>query len=317
MPAQYAHLDGRHWVNEDFVDNVRELYPATTKKIPLGYSTYTGWTGKDEILFTAHGPLDDQARFEGQLYEASFDLVAADNFREKILERIKHSTPAKAEKRASIRQRKIASLEQRWGMTIEERVQQEKIQKEARQGGGLYGYPKPIVSSCESAVKKLNRKAAALVHKAIKKDRNVVDFLGTHANRGGSLAARTLLAAYKSSMPETEFEDVAFTILASDKEAGMVYGMYGYPRKTASIGLSACTTLREAAGTLAAMLHRRKTALHERITGFFGEHSKTGNCHASGLILSCYPAADFKFRRASGEEPASVQGWLAWDPGDL
>jgi len=321
MSAQYANLDARHWVNEDFVNEVRELYPATTKKIPLGYSTYTGWTGKDEILFIAHDPLDDEARFEGQLYEASFDDVGAKNFRDKVLDQVEHSAPAKAkpEKSASTRQRKNASLDQRWGTTLDDRMKQATIEKQARRGTGLYGYPKPIVSSCESLVKKLNRKAAGLMHKAIKKDKDIVSFLETHARRGQSSAARTLLAAYKNSMPQTDFddEDFEFSMMASDKEAGMIYGMYGFPRKTARMGLSACTTLREAAGTFSASLHRRKAEYHERITGFFGEHSKTGHCYASSLLLSCYPESGFKFRRASGDEPKTVAEWLTWDPNEL
>lgn len=324
MPAQYAHLDGRHWVNEDFVDKVRELYPATTKKIPLGYSTYTGWTGKDEILFTAHEHLDDEAQFEGQLFEASFDDVGADNFRDKILEQVEHQAPKKMPREASERVRKQASLDQRWGPTLEDKMKVASLEKEARRGGGLYGYPKPIQSSCETAVKRINRRAAALMHKAVKKDRHIISFLETHARRGQSTSARVLLAAYKASMPQTTWEDdkeeesaefdFGIVMTAAEKEAAPRWGMYGFPRRTASLGLGACTAVREAAGYAAADLHRRKAALYKRVTGFLGEHSKVGKSHAAGLILMCYPAEGFKFKRASEEAPKTVEAWLDWDP---
>jgi len=323
MPAQYANLDGRHWVNEEFVDKVRELYPATTKKIPLGYSTYTGWTGKDEILFTAHDHLDDEAEFEGQLFEASFDDVGADNFRDKILDQVQHSAPKKVPRTAGARVRKDAGLNQRWGPTLEERMKLATLERKARRGGGLYGYPKTIQASCETAVKRINKRAAKLMHKAARKDRHIVSFLETHATRGQSYAARVLLAAYKASMPQTSWEDeveeegpefdFGITTASLEKEAAPRWGMYGFPRKTASLGLSICTTIRESAGYAAADLHRRKTALYARVTGFLGEHSKTGRCHAAGLILSCYPSEGFKFRRAAEDAPKTVEAWLNWD----
>lgn len=319
MSAQYAQLDGRHWCNEDFVNKVRDLYPATTKKIPLGYSTYTGWTGKDEILFTSHDPLDDEAQFEGNLYEASFDDVGAINFQDKILEQVDHTPPSKGSKR----QRKQADLDQRWGPTLDDRMKVVSLEKTARRGLGLYGYPRPIQVTCETAVKRINRRASALMHKAIKKDRNLVAFLATHAQRGQSSSARVLLAAYKASMPQTDWEDeeeesaefdfgVNFT--AAQKEAAPRWGMYGYPRKTASLGLSACTAVREAAGYAASDLHRRKAALYARVTGFLGQHNKVGRCHVSGLILACYPEQGFVFRRQASEEtPETVGAWLDWD----
>jgi hypothetical protein len=325
MPAQYAQLDGRHWCNEDFVNKVRDLYPATTKKIPLGYSTYTGWTGKDEILFTSHEHLDDEAQFEGNLYEASFDDVGATNFRDKILEQVDHQSPRKRPRDASERQRKQADLDQRWGQTLDDKMKVAALEKQARRGLGLYGYPKPIQSSCETAVKRINRRATALMHKAIKKDRNLVAFLQTHATRGQSSAARVLLAAYKASMPQTDWDDekedesaefdFGIQLTAAEKEAAPKWGMYGYPRKTASLGLSACTAVREAAGYAASDLHRRKAALYARVTGFLGEHSKVGKSHAAGLILACYPVEGFVFRRRASEKaPTTVGAWLDWDP---
>jgi len=327
MTAQYANLDGRHWLNEEFVNKVRDLYPATTKKIPLGYSTYTGWSGKDEILFISHEQLSDLAEFQGPLYEASFDDIGATNFQNKILDLVEYQAPKKLpqdkDREASERRRKQASLDQRWGMTLDDRLKTAaSLEKVARRGQGLYGYPKLIQSSCESAVTRINRRASKLMHKTVKRDRHVVSFLETHARRGQSSSARVLLAAYKASMPQTtwdedpEDESAEFdfgVLTASDKEAAPRWGMYGYPRKTASLALSACTAVREAAGYAAADLHRRKAALYGRVTGFLGEHSKVGKCHAAGLILACYPDEGFKFRRASEEAPKTVDAWIDWD----
>jgi hypothetical protein len=119
MPAQYAHLDGRRYVNADFVSKVRETYPATTKKIPLGYSTYTGWTGKDEVLFTEHQPLDDLAHLNGQLYEVTFDPSHPECFEQDILGRVSHSTVDKRAAESTPRRRVEATVEQQWGATLD------------------------------------------------------------------------------------------------------------------------------------------------------------------------------------------------------
>lgn len=122
MPAQYAHLDGRRYVNADFVSKVRETFPATTKKIPLGYSTYTGWTGKDQVLFTEHAPLDDLAHLNGQLYEVTFDPSHPEAFEQDILGTVSHSTVEKRATSKDVPRRRMtaeASLDDLWGPTLE------------------------------------------------------------------------------------------------------------------------------------------------------------------------------------------------------
>jgi hypothetical protein len=268
MSAQYANLGGRQFVNEDFVSDVRELYPHSTRKIPFGWSTYTGWTGKDEVLFTRHDAVEG---LEGDTYEVTFDPVNPAAFDERILGEIQHVV-------------KSASVP---------------MERQARVPSGLYGYAKSIQASCESASRRLNRRATDLVKKAVARDASVLGFLETHARRGPSLAARVLLGAYGSSLPRP----------SGTVTAGAVrLGMYGYPAKIARIALTACQALREEAGMLAADLHVRRAGVHAKIVGFLGEHSKTGGCTASGLILSCYPEADFRFRRT-----ATVTDWIAWD----
>jgi hypothetical protein len=111
------------------------------------------------------------------------------------------------------------------------------------------------------------------------------------------------LASYKDSIPK----------VATDKEATH-YGMYGYPVKTARLGVSMCAQMREAAGIVAADLHRRQAALYAKITGFLGEHGKMAKSGTAKLILSVYPDEGFSFGKRASEAPQSVDDWLAWEP---
>ena len=322
MPAQYAHLDGRRFVNEDFVNDVRDVYPATTKKIPLGYSTYTGWTGKDEVLFTQQDPSPNVA-FEGPVFQVTFDPSHPECFEEKILPQIDHATPSAAKQASDVGRRRLTGsleVDRVWGATLEGKMARVAAEREARRGLGLYGYPRAIQSSCEGATRRLVKKAAGIIVKAAKRDRHILTFLETHAGRGESMAARVLIAAYRDSMPQLpprEPPPVGGTRDLLREAAAARLGMYGYPAKTAKLGLASCTLVREAAGVIAADLHRRRSDLYVKITGFLGEHSKTGGCGASSLILRSYPDGGFKFRRrraAVEGPPTTVDEWLTWDP---
>ena len=304
MPAQYAHLDGRYYVNEDFLSGVRQAYPATTKKIPLGYSTYTGWTGKDEVLFTQQEPVPD-AGIEGPVFQVTFQPDNPDAFEKDILTKVRHTT--KSANAASGSRARLPGAPEGWGHTLRERIE---VRKLARAAGGLYGYTRAIQASCEAATRRLNRSAATLVTAAVTRDRAVIGFLQTHAQRGQSVPASVLLAAYKNSMPR-----IASDASPAEKQAARPHcGMYGYPVKTAKTALKACMALCESAGIIGAAMHGRKAALYGAITGFLGQHGEIGKCAASSLILSSYPAEDFKFRRASsGPVPASVSDWLSYE----
>lgn len=383
--AQYIQSAGpgeRHFVNQDFVDAVGELYPGTWKKIPLGWHVYTGLQGADEVLFTQHGPVGD---LEGQVYEVTWPPVRPEAFFEDILPHIEHTTlKSTAPKMARQRITWDSDLQQKWGTTLAQTVaahkqakspllywtnqfqqldkamprydaskvtdfnkvvrhyqvegfpakiagtpaynyneyragnmdlveaarrtvgEMQRFQKKqaARVPSGLYGYTRAIQASCEASVRRLNKQAGVLVSKAIQKDPNVLDFLQVHAKRAKSKTAKILLASYRDSMPK----------VAADKTAKQ-YGMYGYPVKTASTGLSMCSALREAAGIIGAELHSRQAAKYAHITGFFTEHSKTAKCGASQLILSVYPDETMSFgKRASEEAPQTVEDWIAWEP---
>lgn len=101
-----------------------------------------------------------------------------------------------------------------------------------------------------------------------------------------------------------------FTRVGDVREA-RDWGLYGFKRKTANLGLGACSNLRESAGQIAAALHRRKHGSHEKITGFLGEHAKQAKCLYSKLLRAGYPEADLKL--ASQPPAAAVSDWLAFE----
>jgi hypothetical protein len=136
MPARYAQLDGRHFVNAEFMDAVRQLYPATTKKIPLGYSTYTGWTGLDEVLFTEHGEIEEIKEF-GPLYEVTWQPASDRAFMDHILDKIKHSSVQKDVPYKGAPRRRLSSsedLKTRWGSTLSETEQRRSLEHSVAEG---------------------------------------------------------------------------------------------------------------------------------------------------------------------------------------
>jgi hypothetical protein len=216
MTAQYIKAAGpgeRHFVNQDFVDAVGELYPVTWEKIPLGWHVYTGWQGKDEVMFTQHGPVGEM---EGQVYEVNFPPDRPEAFTMDILPHIIHTTlsstaPKYASPESNMARQRITwdnnRLGSKWGETLSETATRRK--QAARAPSGLYGFTKSIQASCEASIRKLNRQAGSLVKKSARKDPRVLEFLATHSKRGKSLPAKILMASYKDSLPK----------LASDKTA--------------------------------------------------------------------------------------------------
>lgn len=186
--------------------------------------------------------------------------------------------------------------------------------KEAgRAPGGLYGFPKKIQADCERAARKVSKAALRLAKTAYKKDERVAHFLSTHSKRARSLSARVLMAAMKEIGPKVAADKegarqrVAPGKLASDKQAR--YGLYGYPAKTANLGITTCAQLKEEAGRVAAGLHGRRANRYEQITGFLHTHSKESRCLYSKLLHRSYPDADMKCASA----PQTVREWLYWE----
>jgi len=182
-------------------------------------------------------------------------------------------------------------IENKWGQTLGK--------KAARAPSGLYGYPKSIQASCEASVRKLRKAALKIVKAAYQKDAKVADFLEVHAKRNKSVPAKVLLATLNEARPVFG----KFGVEGGKTAARGRYGLYGYPARTASLGVQACAQFREAAGHIASDLHRRKAAKYERITGFLQSHWKQGKCGYSRLLHASYP--DASMRLASGAEKQS------------
>lgn len=107
-----------------------------------------------------------------------------------------------------------------------------------------------------------------------------------------------------------EIVDAIPKTAAEDKEAARSYGLYGFSEKVASLGLSACSDVRAAAGRIAYNLHSRRANKHARITAFLDQHCKTAGCKYSRLLAASYPEAS---RTARVEPPRTVQAWLDFD----
>jgi len=178
--------------------------------------------------------------------------------------------------------------------------------------GGLYEYPKSIQAAVESSNRKLKRAAMKAVRNAYEKDRRVVGFLNTHVKRAKSAPARALLAAMAEAYPVLASlgAEGGHTVEAGKKR----YGLYGYPAKVASLGLQACSQVREQAGHIASDLHRRKASQAERIIGFLSTHGKKARCQYSRMLRMAYPDPQMKLAAAAKEAtPGSVSDWLDWE----
>lgn len=183
---------------------------------------------------------------------------------------------------------------------------------------GLYGFTKKTQRDVEATIRKVQRKAKKIAKRIYGKDQKVSRFIQVHAQRTGSVTAKLIMEAMKDLGPKFASEAPV------NKTAG--YGLYGFNRKTAGLGLSACTDLRDYVGAVAYDLHSRRQARYDRITGFLTKHSKKGKCAYSKLLLASYPDQE-QFKMAQEEQaalqaqekkastPSSVDEWLAWDEG--
>jgi len=209
--------------------------------------------------------------------------------------------------------------------------------KTAGIASGLYGFTKYIQSDCEAAARKLTKAATRIARKAYLKDERSAEFISTHAKRAGSLPAKILVAAFQEMGPKlaavrkmarlaelraelghkvviTAGGDQTKTELkskaATEKEAmARTHGLYGFPVKVASLGMTACHDLHSEAGYITSNLHRRRADHHEQITGFLKAHGKEAKCHYSRLLADVYP--DAGMRLASQTETGS--DWISWE----
>lgn len=146
---------------------------------------------------------------------------------------------------------------------------------------GMYGYTKAVSSAGERATKQLHKEAVRIAKAAYSKDASVVDFLAKHAEKGGSRTARVLLKA---------MEDIGPRIPSlPDKEASGTRSLYGFRRKTADLGIAACSQLKLAAGDVAASLGDKWAKRYADMIGFLSRHAEEGRCLYAGMLVSCFP----------------------------
>lgn len=210
---------------------------------------------------------------------------------------------------------KVADVDQRVGVIGEETTwgpYNITLEKQAARGpGGLYGTTKSVQAACEASVRKLQKVALKLALDSVKRDSKVAEFWTDRAKKAKSGTAKMLLAALEASRKFAAERGESIEA-GSDKEAATGYGYYGYRAKTANRAFTACLALKEAAGEIAADLHRRKAAEYERITGFLTQHSKKAKCESSKMLLHAYP--DSVVKLASGpSDPGSVSAWLEFE----
>ena len=182
-----------------------------------------------------------------------------------------------------------------------EGVTPDTFQKEAAVTG-RYGFSKDVERDASTSIKKLQRHALTLAKAAYAKDPKVEDFLKTHAKRGKSMAAAVLLSAMKEIGPK---------LGSMEKTAGGVKGLYGFPQKTAHLGLTTCAQIKEHAGIISSDLHHRRMGKYDKITGFLRECAKNEKCAASKILLAGYPELDLKLASES------VDYWVSMAEEDL
>jgi len=178
--------------------------------------------------------------------------------------------------------------------------------KVARPASGLYGFPKKLQADCEAAARRIGKQASSLARTAYARNARTADFLATHSKRGKSLPAKVLVAALQEMAPKVATDPEKTARLQEFREAK--HALYGYPTKVSSLGLRACSDLRQEAGRIASGLHRRRATSHGRISEYLKTHCKEAGCHHSQLLLDSYPDAEMKFAAmpVSGE-------WLSWE----
>lgn len=168
------------------------------------------------------------------------------------------------------------------GCDAKEDDEEEGTEKTA--ASGLYGVTKDLEGACLSAGKRLASSVKKIAREIYSKDEETPGFLSEHGKRTGNRAAKLLVTTMKEMGPGSK--------LKASKTAGPARtGLYGYKERTAKIALEACSALYHQAGLIAGDLHGRRTAHYDGVTGFFKNHSKTGKCGYSALLLEAYPSA--------------------------
>lgn len=193
MPKLHTQEDGKVLVDQDFVNSLLERFGSEVVRIPYGFRIYPDTTGSNEICLIKHDPIPE-------FKNSPCWLVITQPDREEVFRKISEDVLGK---------RKMARLVSdvdlsNWTLTKTSGLEKEAAPK------GLYGYTRKIQAMCESAERRLQRKAGSLIRKVSKRDQRSLEFLGTHAKRGKSIPAKMLVKAFVDGMPKLGSHDDEF-----------------------------------------------------------------------------------------------------------
>lgn len=258
MTAMYVKTtNGRHFVNEDFVDLVGDLYPGTWEKIPLGWHVYTGWQGKDEVLFTEHAPIEDKD-LEGQVYEVNWPPVRPEAFFGDILPFIEHRKLAHQKDSPMTRQRITwdkDELRAKWGMTLDETIEMRKKQADL-----VLKDPAKFLKGLDDAIK-TNEEILA------KGD----------LDAKWAKALRAQITGHKKMRQD----------LKRKTAARIPSGMYGYTKSVQGM----CEVANRRINKHAALAIKKAAQRDPRILDFLGAHAKRAKSLPARILLASYKNA--------------------------
>lgn len=143
---------------------------------------------------------------------------------------------------------------------------------------GLYGYPKRVEKTGETASKRVSRAAQRLARAAYDRDPRVLAFLRARARKGCRAAG---LLAHELK------EAGALSSKSTPRRAGESGGLYGWGERASDLGLRACADLEREAGAIASDLLDKKDA--RKLAAFLREHASRAECPRAALLAYAMP----------------------------
>ena len=288
-------------------------WPGLPPRLMALYNKLRKWGEANIERYVRHGGIDEDGLAEALARQAGHPEWAQDSdhwvyelaydLRDRLMPAMAH-TASETDTEAKFEEGKPADPTENMSEEDKKKWMEYHGQVDKLAASGLYGFTKSVQADCEGAFRKIQRQAKKIMKGASSRDGKVAEFLATHARRADSLPARLLVAAFNDLSPKVELEEIP-------KEAGAsVRGLYGFPTKTARLGLNACSELRAFTGEAVEDLHVRRADRHQHITGFLQEHIKAASDDYAKMILACYPE---NVSKAAADLPKTVEGWLAWE----
>ena len=191
-PKIHTLPDKSFLVDGAFLDKLMLMYGQRMLRVPYGYHLYPDNTGLNEIWLIKHDPVEELGAGK-PTWKVITQPDRGEVFRGITEEVMKRGNQKMA------RQRLVSD------MNIEKFAllkNLEDVRVAGKSPSGLYGYTRKIQAMCESAERRLQRKAGSLIKKASRRDQRTLEFLGTHAKRAKSVPAKLLITAFKDGIPK-------------------------------------------------------------------------------------------------------------------